>query len=256
MAHGAKRADEAVSGSEKFFFYLHRFNAVALFLLILAVTVSWAWQAWEMQKYTGEWDSDETDFGSKFEPSNSIIGQAQQTRDGEIVAYYDSDDDNERKENAGLVIVNSKSGKTLKIVEAGKELLVDFEFLFDQSADGRPVIGYIAKIANEAQFKAGRADLIVGGLPALSKNVVARDVQYADMPQVRSDGSVGIIIWQTDREAEVVGFNINDGNVTDRAKIDLPIIKDDQVSQGPGRAQDPELLRDPHFGAPPINQFH
>lgn len=230
---------------EKFFFYLNRLNAVLILAVIL--TLGWVLLAELFRTHDDViWhgSSPNSGFGADFNRTNSIIGQAEDTSDGEIVAYYEEDEDSsERRENAGLVLAHPKSGRTLAIAKARKDLLVDFNFLYDQGKPGGPVVGYIAKIASEADFREGKFDLVIGAIPEMTRNVVGEDLRFADLPQVRSDGTLGLIFWQTEDEAEMVGIRLEDGAVLDRASIDLPIIAEDRVSQGPGIADDSALKR-------------
>jgi len=232
---------------DSFFFYLNRVNAV-LFALIL---IGFAWAFLQSQYgYPSDviYSEEGQGFGSEREKLNSIIGQDVDTRDGTVVAYYESDEQSERKEMAGLVLVNPLINKSLTIASAQDEYLVDFNFLYDQGDEKRPVIGYIATVTDEAGFEKGEADLIIGALPAMTKTNVAEDVLFLDLPQVRSDGSLAVIMWPNQDQAELVAFRLNDGSVIDRAIITVPRINADTVSQGPGKAMDIGLLRQNDFG--------
>nr|WP_298928474.1 hypothetical protein [uncultured Erythrobacter sp.] len=240
---------------EKFFFHLKRFNAIGLALFFIVVMVVAVLQLTSSNLDDVMYDDDVVGFGAERVGENSAIGQEVETRAGKLVAYYESDEDHERKELAGLVLVNLETSKTLELASAGSDHLVSFDFLFDQKAEEKPVIGYIARVATEQQYKVGRSSLIIGALPELTKNTIAEDVEFVDLPTVRSDGSVAMVMWQDQESAEIVSFRLTDGKVIDRAAIKLPIMDPKRVSQGPGRAMNPSLLRDPGFGVAPSDSF-
>ena len=226
---------------EKFFFYLNRFNAIvfALLLVVGLFTIAGAMVAdWRYRE-----SSVESDFGLEMERVNSIIGQEVETRGAKVVAYYESDEASERKELAGLVLVNLETSETLRIASSGSEHLVDFEFLYDQGDEARPVVGYIARVASESQYREGRSNLVIGALPAMTRTEIARDVTFVDLPTVRSDGHLGLIMWQDQDVGEVIAFRLSDGQVVDRASVNVPRTDPERLSQGPGRADDPALTR-------------
>lgn len=241
---------------DRFFFYLNRLNAVAFALLLLATIVFLAVQASRMPD-EDYYLSDETasDFGSSMERLNSIIGQGVETKGADIVAYYESDAQYERKELAGLILVNPETTETLQVADAGSELLVSFEFLFDQGIEDQPVVGYIARVATETGYEQGRSNLIIGALPAMTKTVVAENVVFVDLSTVRSDGTVAVIMWQEQDVGEVVAFNLTDGKVVDRARIEVPVTDPERLSQGPGKSFDASLLRRRGDTDAPVHDF-
>ncbi len=184
------------------------------------------------------------------ERENSLIGHAIETADGKIVAYYEGDDGDKRQVGAGMTIINQRTGQSLAFANQPGELLVNFDFLFDQGQEDKPVVGYIAMVSDEERFRAGKADLVIGAIPGMTKNTVAENVLFTDLPTVRSDGSLAVILWQQQNKAALVSFRIDDGAILDRAEIDLPQLEDDRVSQGPGRSFDSALLRRPEHSPP------
>lgn len=242
---------------ERFFFYLQRFNAILLALTLIGFLGFIAYNSWVIHRFESDWSDpgSESSFGSDFEPKTSVIGQAIDAKGGEIVAYFDSNGDGERADKAGVSLVDPKSGKTMQLGLAPGEILADIDYLYDQGRKNERVIGYIAKVSDEERWRNGRADIVIGALPAMTRNVVARDVVFTDLPTVRSDGTLGVILWQTEDSAELVSFRLEDGSVIDRAEISLPAIRVNRLSQGPGLADDAALRRDPNFGKVPSNAY-
>ncbi|MBX7527028.1 hypothetical protein [Qipengyuania vesicularis] len=251
MADGTERAGEAVT-IDRFFHYLERFNAIAFFLLILGTSIFVAGTFIQDRHLTNDFE-DSGAFGSGQEKINSIIGHPVGTHGGQVVAYYEADDDFERQEEAGVVLVDPATGRQVMVAQSGRDLVVKFEFLFDQGDKDQPAIGYLAAISNRDDWEKGIADLVIGALPAMTRNVVATNVQFIDLPTVRSDGSVGVILWDEQSTARVVAFNLSDGSIIDQASLQIPPLLESRVSQGPGKASEPELRRDPNGGMPPAD---
>ncbi len=149
-----------------------------------------------------------------------------------------------------MTIVNPATGKQLPVAAGADERLVDFAYLYDQNRKSGKVIGYIAKVSDIARFAAGKSDIVIGALPTMTRTVVARDIIFSDLPTVRSDGTLGIILWYTQDSAELVGFRLSDGKVVSRANVRLPVIEEDRISQGPGILEDDSLARRPVLAAP------
>jgi hypothetical protein len=77
-------------------------------------------------------------------------------------------------------------------------------------------------------------DLVVGAFPTMTRSVVARNVRFSDLPQMRGDGSVGLLMWPEEGEAQLVAIRLADGAIVERAKVTLPTPKQNTLSQGPG----------------------
>ena len=130
-----------------------------------------------------------------------------------------------------------------------------FDLLYDQSRETGKVFGYLATIATPEQYKLGRADLIVGALPEMTRNVVVEDVLFVDMPQVRGDSSVGAIVWTEEDRAQLVSISPLEGRILDSAEVALPPLKNKKISQGPGITDDPYLARRSTRDYSPRNVF-
>mgnify|MGYP000191192023 CR=1 FL=1 len=240
----------------RFFLHLQRFNTVAVFLgivTIFTVVIYENYFSFAAQRTSAYSDSE---FGNERESTNSIIGDPIETKSAELVAYYEESDLNERKTHAGITIVDPATNRTLEIAQRADERLISLDYIHNQGEKDGPVIGYIALVSSEKRLSSGRADLVLGALPAMTKNVVATDILYSDLPKVRGDGAIGVILWPEDDVARVTAFRLEDGSVIDSKQINLPQIKSNSLSQGPGIADDPSLRRDSEYSnVRPIARF-
>jgi hypothetical protein len=89
----------------------------------------------------------------------------------------------------------------------------------------------------------------------MTRTVVAEDVRYVDLPTVRGNNTVGMIVWPTEDDAKVIGVDLITGRIIDSAKIALPAPRSNTLSHGPGVADDPGLRRDPGYGRAPVSVF-
>ena len=249
MADGAEGADETVK-KRRLFLILQRFNTIAISLGIVFVGSIIVYEYFSTSDaWTKPW-REVDQFAEEREPTNSIVGDEVETASAELVAYYNENDLNERALHSGITIVDPATGKTLEIAQGKADRLIKFDYLYDQAKENGPVVGYVALISSERRLGSGRADLVIGALPGMTKNIVAKDILYADMPTVRGDGTVGIIWWQEDDKATVTAFRLEDGSVIDSQTISLPQIGANSISQGPGRQEDAYLGRTAYTYAP------
>lgn len=252
MADGTKRAGGTVNW-ERFFFCLGRFNAVAIALIVIGSAI--------LMLLSGYWpysDDSRTEgrpYGSEHNKISRLIGQGIDTADGQLVAYYEEGDDNERDDLGGVTLVNPKSGESVELAVSPQDSLIMFELIVDHGGEEPKVVGYVASVASSSQYPQGRADLIVGALPAMTRTVVAEDVRYVDLPIVRGNNTVGMIVWPTEDDAKVIGVDLITGRIIDSAKIALPAPRSNTLSHGPGVADDPGLRRDPGYGRAPVRVF-
>ena len=68
----------------------------------------------------------------------------------------------------------------------------------------------------------------------MTRNLVARNIRYSDLPRVRGDGSVGMLMWPEEGEAYLVAIRLSDGKIIERTKVTLPTLKESALSQGTG----------------------
>lgn len=241
---------------DRFFFYLHRVNALLFLAVLLFIgTVAVA----ERLRFgaTDEYPSNPSDFGVNADGNRLRSGESVKTPNGDVAFYFEraEDDPFERRKYAGLSLVHPGSGKAIALAPGPEERLVRFEFLFDEALEERPVVGYVAMVSDDARFEDGRADIVIGALPGMTKTVVAQDILLMDMPTVRSDGSLGLVLWTADDQAELVGFRLDDGTVTERAKIELPALKSQRISIGKGGDTQIRNLRNDPTAPPPVARY-
>lgn len=221
---------------DRFFLYLGRFNTVVIALGVIVLLALFGWQSYQQS----QWDiasgsnPDYPGFGADVPAGLPISGDEIATADGAIVAYYSSDEIHERGKGAGLTLVDPRTGRSILVGATARDAVIKFELLHDESREGKPAIGYVASVADEEQSRLGRTDLVVGALPALTRNVVARNLRYTDLPTVRGNGSIGVLVWPEEDEARFLAINLEDGTIIEQATIPLPEIRDNTLNQGPG----------------------
>lgn len=230
---------------ERFFKYLGRFNTAVIASLILVfggMTVWQAYQDWQWRTEAGE-SADYPGFGRDAPSGLPITGQEIKTANGTVAAYYQTDENDERFGGAGLTLIDVATGESLMVGASPNDAVIKFEIIHDQSRDDETAIGYIASVADEEQYRLGRTDFIVGSLTRLSRNVVARDVRYTDLPTVNGNGTIGVLLWPEDDEAQFVAVRLVDGSVIKRTSVPLPAIRENTLSKGPGLPS-PEMRSD------------
>ena len=215
---------------DSFFLVVQRVSnmLVVLFILFLAAMAAWQWR--ESRSFEEDY---ERKYGGGFERQLPYSGQEIETAEGSLIAVFQDDGSpGERIELGGITITDPGSGKQIEIAPEGAGV-VQFELIFDKGNEGK-VVGYLATVATREQFREGRQDLVVGALPALTRTVVARDIRYSDLPRIRGDGSVGLLMWPEEGEAYLVAIRLQDGAIIERTKVKLPRLKQSTLSQGTG----------------------
>jgi hypothetical protein len=221
---------------DRFFTHVQRISSL-LVLVFAALAIAMFVQQWFAYHSFDELRGDKGKFGQKFERTLPYSGQEIETAEGSLIAVFqDNGSAGERKELGGVTITNPSTGKFIEIASGNSSNVVQFELIFDQGEDGK-VVGYLATIATKAQYEQGRQDLIVGALPAMTRNVVARNIRYSDLPRIRGDGSVGMLMWPEEGEAYLVAIRLRDGAIIERTKVTLPTLKASTLSQGSGNGQ-------------------
>lgn len=222
---------------ERFFTYLGRFNtvAIALAILVFGGIAAWgAYQEWKWRTESGE-SADYPGYGRDAPPGLPITGQEIKTVDGTVAAYYQTDENSERLGGAGLTLIDVATGKSILIGGGPNDAVIKFEIIHDQSRNDETAIGYIASVADAEQYRLGRTDFVVGSLTSLSRNVVPRNVRYTDLPTINGNGTIGVLLWPEDDEAQFVAVRLSDGSVIKRTSVPLPAIRENTLSKGPGR---------------------
>ena len=219
---------------DKYFLVVQRTSSVLVLLLAIGFLATLAVEWFEFRRYEREFGGDANAYGGKFERTLPYSGQEIETSDGELIAIMQDDGEaGERVKLGGITITNPTTGKFVEIAPEGSGEVVQFELIFDQGDDGK-VVGYLATVATPEQYEQGRQDLIVGALPALTRNVVARNIRYSDLPRIRGDGSVGMLMWPEEGEAYLIAIRLSDGAIIERTRVKLPTLKQNQLSQGAG----------------------
>jgi hypothetical protein len=223
-----------VTRSERFFLYTQRASSIAVLAVALAFGAMLVVQWLEVRRYEREFAGGADSYGGKYERTLPYSGKQIETSDGELIAIMQDDGEpGERAELGGITITNPTTGKFIEIAPDGSGEVVQFELIFDQGEDGKAV-GYLATVATPEQYEQGRQDLIVGALPAMTRNVVARNIRYSDLPRIRGDGSVGMLMWPEEGEAYLIAIRLADGAIIERTRLKLPTLKQNELSQGTG----------------------
>jgi hypothetical protein len=222
---------------ERFFLVVQRTASIVVLLVAVAFVGILVFQWLEVRRYEREFAGDADSYGGKYERTLPYSGQQIETSDGDLIAIMQDDGQpGKRAELGGITITNPTTGKFVEIAPGGTSEVVQFELIFDQGDDGKAV-GYLATVATPEQYERGRQDLIVGALPAMTRSLVARNIRYSDLPRIRGDGSVGLLMWPEEGEAYLVAIRLGDGAIIERTRVTLPTLKQDQLSQGPGAGQ-------------------
>jgi hypothetical protein len=218
---------------ERFFLVVQRTASVLVVLVAiaaLAVLAEERFRSWRDDRTYGGPGS----YGSDFVPQLPYSAQEIETAEGPLIALMEHDETpGERIARGGITLTNPTSGKFLEVGDEAAPNVVQFELIFDQGDDGKAV-GYLATVASREQFADGRQDLIVGALPAMTRNVVARNIRYSDLPRIRGDGSVGLLMWPEEGEAYLIAIRLGDGAIIERTRVKLPTLKQNRLSQGTG----------------------
>ena len=217
---------------DKFFLVLQRLSSVLVILAAGFLLTAGGWQWIEMRRYEQEMGTDDRASGARAVRKLPYVGQQIETAGGSLIAIFQEDGDtHERVEFGGVTMTNPATGKAIELAPNGASV-IQFELIFEQG--GGKAVGYIATVATPRQYQEGRMDLVVGALPAMTRNLAAGDIRYSDLPQVRGDGSVGVLMWPEEGEAYLVAIRLVDGTIIDRTKVTLPALKKNTLSQGPG----------------------
>ena len=220
--------------SERFFLYVQRAASIVVLLVALAFAGLLVFQWLEVRRFERQFAADADSYGGKYERTLPYSGQQIETSHGDLIAILQDDGEpGERAELGGITITNPTTGKFVEVAPQGAGDVVQFELIFDQGDDGKAV-GYLATVATPEQYEQGRQDLIVGALPAMTRNVVARNIRYSDLPRIRGDGSVGLLMWPEEGEACLIAIRLADGAIIERTRVKMPTLKQNQLSQGRG----------------------
>lgn len=210
-----------------FFRILHRVNAVIIFgfvVFALFMTFREQMRAWE--RGYGSF-ANESAYGS----DDSYSGREIETAEGQIVAYEaDEYMDARAKLGANVSLTNMTTGESIQIAPEGYSV-INWQLLErDGENEPRVAVGYLAFIADAEQFEQGRFELVVGTFPTLSRITVAQDILYGDLPTVHGDGSVALIVWAENDQAEFVLIDLASGEIVERRAVPLPRVGDNELS--------------------------
>lgn len=234
-----------------FFRGLGRFNAIAIFIVLIFVGIS----AITNLSRERQWRAESASNRESVSPSEGLAytGQEITSADGVVIAYEAADSSGyDPRGGSNVSFTNMKSGETLMIAE-GDENLVGWDVIYQQGGD-RLAIGYVAKVWTKAQKAEGRMDVIVGTFPELTQHIVAPNVKYADSLQLHGAGTLSMIVWPEEKEAYFTVINMRDGSVKERKKVALPHIEANTDKSIP----DVKISRQPDRKAPsqaPLNNF-
>jgi hypothetical protein len=223
---------------DRFFVIVQRISSV-LVILVAILFVGMLAQQWLAfrefdQVFEQEFEPERQEFGGKFERKLPYSGQEIETAEGSLIAIFqEGETSSERVELGGITLTNPTTGTAIEVAPDAAASVVQFELIFDQGDEGK-VVGYLATIATPEQYEQGRMDLVVGALPAMTRNVAVRNIRYSDLPRIRGDGSVGLLMWPEEGEAWLVAIRLEDGAVIERTSVKLPVLRSNDLSQGPG----------------------
>lgn len=222
---------------DRFFLVVQRTSNVLVILFCACAIVLLVQQWLAMRAFEQDTMRDDQKFGGGFQRTLPYTGEEIKTADGSLIAIFQEHGNaGERVELGGITITNATTGKAIELTPDASGGVVQFELIFEQG-DGGKAVGYVATTATREQHAQGRMDLVVGALPAMTRSVVARNIRFSDLPRIRGDGSIGLLMWPEEGEAYLLAIRLKDGAVIERVKVKLPVLKENRLSQGPGRGR-------------------
>ena len=206
-----------------FFFALNRFNAIGLAILILCA----GYAAWTMATQS-DVQFTKKPFGYGGRAGEQIFqGREVLTRDGPVAVYGQPSRDEQLGEviASDISLTHMKSGRKRLIVPAGSnQMVIRWEPVEDVRLNSeRPVArGYFALLSDAASYRKGRMDLVVGNLPELEQQLVARNIYAIDLPTVYDQDQLAVIIWPEPDRASLVRIDLATLKVQGTESIALP----------------------------------
>lgn len=216
---------------EKFFFYLYRVNAMALIVVLCAAGVFIGLELLRNWQYQDEL-RDEL-FVSESGQKLPVTGEGIDVGDGEVVAYMEEEGNYERAEGGAVTLANPTNGRSVQVAENASDRVIQFEIFYEEEKTERKAYGWIATIATPEQFERGRIDVVVGTLPGMTRSVAAQEILFVDLPTVRGNGEIGVLLWPEKDTANFVAIRLRDGAIVERASIPLPWLGKETLSQSP-----------------------
>lgn len=231
MAHGAEWIGETVSKDknakgERFFFWLNRFNAVAIFVALL---LYFSFMIFEMISYSQFSD----DFGYQRDSGfdhflDDFPGDVIETGSGNTISYQVASEGSEELKIDGqnVSFTDMETGKSVMILPDGSEQLI---FSWDQvELRGEKTFAYLARVGNETDYDAGFLDLIIGRYSDLEQRTLAQRVRFVDGPQMIDEDTMSVIVWLEPERAEFWLIDLRTLSIAQKRRIALPMPEDDE----------------------------
>lgn len=219
---------DAKRGWDAFFFYLHRVNALVLFLLLLGFAVMLvvgAYSSWQYQPESLELDSG-------FRANNEVIaGEEFDTVDGKTIAYTIAPTKKVGRDITGknITFVETQSGRSQMVIPEGSDHMV---LNWDGLEFGGHARAYSVLTGNEADFEQGLLDWTLGKFSSLEQKVMARRLRYVDSPRLLDAQTMSVIVWPTLETAEFWLIDLTDLSIVSKRPVSLPPPgKDDAVAE-------------------------
>lgn len=206
-----------------FFFVLDRFNAIGLAILILFA----GYAAWATLRQSDEQLAAKPfGYGGRA-GEQKFQGREVLTLDGPVAVYGQPS----QEQQLGDVIASDisfthlKSGRKRLVAPAGRDqMVIRWEPVEAPGPDdGRPVArGYFALLADDASYRQGRMDLVIGNLPQLEQQLVARNIYAIDLPTLYNQDQLAIIVWPKPDQGRLVRIDLATLKVESTEPIALP----------------------------------
>ena len=232
------------SGWDRFFFYLHRINAVLLISILLFALISLAYQAYRWSSYNTHDDFIESGFDKDLD---RISGDVIDTSDGQRIVYEIAALDKGGRDitGANLSFTAMESGKSrLVLPDDSNQIVLNWSQL-KSKIEG--VQAYSVLAGSLEDYDEGTLDWIVGRFSDLEQRTMAKRVRFIDEPQMIDDDTMSVIVWPTKETAEFWLIDLSRFEVVGKRPVALPAL---------GTRQDGnrEALDDASTGAP-VNAF-
>lgn len=211
---------------ELFFFYLNRFNAVAI-LLVLAIFAFFA-----VRDFLS-FNSWNEDFGQPVpygEPG--LAGETPYeggeiiTLAGKVVTYrIESPQESELQvKGANVSLTRMASGKSRSVLPPDSgQLVLNWSIVSRSESEDEPGIAYVALTGTEADYADGRLDLVVGRLSDLEQKTLMERLRFVDSPTMVDDETLSLIVWTGANKAKFLLIDLVSLTIVTEKPVSLPL---------------------------------
>lgn len=213
--------------AERFFFYLHRINAVFLFVLLWFGAIALAREWMISSAYDDPIYNDGAPYGTPgLDDEAAYDGEEIELTDGAVVKYVAAGEgDFDIKAFARNVsLTHGVTGQSrLVLAPESEQIVLRFEHIGSNGLGGQPATAYMVLAGTREDYAAGRLDLIVGRLSDLEQRVVAKRIRFVDSPRMIDDNTLAIIVWPAADRAEFWLFDLRTMAKTLSHPVQLPL---------------------------------